>query len=189
MRNIISLAHISLDGFMAGPAGDMGFIVFNEELADHTYPLFESVDLAVYGRVTYDMMEGYWPTAGDAPGASAHEKSHSRWYGGVKKVVASRTLAAPKNPNVRVVSDDIVGALRAEKQKAGGEIMIFGSPSVTHALAAADLVDEWRLTLQPVLVGDGLRLFGKREARTRLELRSSKTFATGVIAAHYITKR
>jgi dihydrofolate reductase len=189
MRKIISLAHISLDGFMAGPGGDMDFIVFNDELADHTYPLIDNVDLAVYGRVTYDMMEGYWPTAGDPPDAGAHTKNHSRWYNGVRKIVASRTLAASKNPNVRVVGDDIVGALRGERQKAGGDIMIFGSPTLTRALAAAELVDEWRLTLQPVILGDGLPLFGKRENRTRLELRSSKTFDTGVIAVHYVTER
>jgi dihydrofolate reductase len=189
MRNIISLAHMSLDGFMAGPGGDMGFIVFDDELADHTYPLFDKVDLAVYGRITYGLMEGYWPTAADAPAAGAHTKSHARWYSGVKKLVASRTLAASQKSNVRVVGDDIVGALRAEKQKAGGDIMIFGSPSLTRALAAADLVDEWRLSLQPVILGDGLRLFEKRENRTRLELRSSKTFGRGVIAVHYVTKR
>jgi dihydrofolate reductase len=107
----------------------------------------------------------------------------------VKKLVASRTLAASKDPNVRVVGDDIVGALRAEKQKAGGEIMIFGSPTLTRALAAADLVDEWRLSLQPVILGGGLPLFGKREERTRLELRSSKTFGSGVIAVHYLARR
>jgi dihydrofolate reductase len=189
MRNIISLAHISLDGFMAGPGGDMSFVVFDDELADHTYPLFGGVDLAVYGRVTYEMMEGYWPTAGDAPDAGAHTKSHARWYKGVKKIVASRTLAAAKDPNVLVVGDDVVGALRAEKKKAGGEIMIFGSPSLTRALAAAELVDEWRLTLQPVILGGGLPLFGTREARTRLALRSAKTFGSGVIAAHYVTRR
>ena len=189
MRNIISLAHISLDGFMADSRGAINFVDFSGELADHTYPLMGSVDLAVYGRVTYEMMEGFWPTAGDRPDLSADTKNHARWYGGVKKLVASRTLAAAKKPNVRVVGDDIVGALRAEKQKAGGDIMIFGSPTLTRALAAADVVDEWRLSLQPVIVGGGLPLFGKREERTRLELRSSKTFGTGVIALHYTTKR
>ncbi len=189
MRNIISLAHISLDGFMAGPGGDMNFIVFDDQLADHTYPLIDNVDLAVYGRVTYDMMESYWPRAGQAPDADAHTKSHARWYGAVKKVVASRTLAAPPSPNVRVVGEDILGALGAEKQKAGGDIMIFGSPTLTRALAAADLIDEWRLTLQPTILGDGLPLFGKRENRARLELISSKAFSTGVIALHYLTKR
>ncbi|HEY0715890.1 MAG TPA: dihydrofolate reductase family protein [Polyangia bacterium] len=189
MRNIIALAHISLDGFMAGPGGEMDFIVFNDELADHTYPLIASVDLSVYGRVTYGMMEGYWPTAGDAPDANAHTKSHARWYNDVKKIVASRTLGTATKPNVRVVADDIVGALRAEKQKPGGDIMIFGSPSLTRTLAAADLVDEWRLSLQPVILGSGLPLLDQPERRTKLELRSSKAFRSGVIAVHYVTKR
>ena len=189
MRNIISLAHMSLDGFLAGPGGNMDFVVFNDELADHTYPLIDTVDLALYGRITYELMQSYWPTAADAPDAGAHTKSHARWYKSVKKIVASRTLPASKDPNVHVVGDDIVGALRAEKQKASRDIMIFGSPTLTRALGAADLVDEWRLTLQPVILGGGLPLFDKRETRTKLELRSSKTFRSGVIAAHYATKR
>ena len=189
MRNIISLAHISLDGFLASPDRDMDFIAFNDELADHTYPLIDPVDTAVYGRVTYQMMEGYWPTAGDASDADAHTKSHARWYNGVKKIVASRTLPASKDPKVQVVGEDIVGALRAEKQKAGGDIMIFGSPSHARTLAAAELVDEWRLTVQPVILGDGRSRSAKREKRAQLELRSSKTFSTGVIAAHYVMKR
>jgi dihydrofolate reductase len=186
MRNIISLAHISLDGFMAGPGGDMSFIKFDEELGDHTYPLMASVDTAVYGRITYQMMESYWPGMVDAK--DPHARGHARWYRDVAKIVASRTLTESK-ANVRVVGDDIVGALRAEKQKAGGDIMIFASPTLTHTLAAADLVDEWRLTIQPAIVGAGLPLFAHGEKRTQLELRSSRSFGSGVIAAHYVTKR
>jgi dihydrofolate reductase len=189
MRNIISLAHISLDGFMATPDGDLSFIVHDEELVNHTDPFIATVDTSVYGRVTYQLMEGYWPTAGDAPDASAHTKKHARWYHGVSKIVASRTLPPSKDPTVRVIGEDIVDVLRAEKQKTGGDIMIFGSPTLTRTLAAADLVDEYRLTLQPVILGGGLPLFGTLEKRAPLELRSSKTFRTGVIAAHYVTKR
>ncbi len=133
-------------------------------------------------------MESYWPTAGDAPDAHAHTKSHARWYAGVNKIVASRTITSNK-ANVRVVGDDIAGALRAEKQKAGGDIMIFGSPMLTRALEAVDLVDEWRLTVTPVILGGGKSLFGPLEKRTKLELKSTNTFSTGVIAAHYVTKR
>jgi dihydrofolate reductase len=189
MRNIICLAHVSLDGFLAGPDGDMGFIAFNDELADHTYPLIHTVDTAVYGRVTYQMMEGYWPTAGDAPGADTHTKSHARWYNDVSKIVASTTLGPSKNEKVRVIADHIVDELAAEKRKPGGDIMIFGSATLTRTLAAANLVDEWRLTLQPVILGGGLSLFPQLEKRTQLELRSSRTFRTGVVAAHYVTKR
>jgi dihydrofolate reductase len=189
MRTIISLAHISLDGFLAAPDGDMGFITFDDQLADHTYPLINTVDTAVYGRVTYQLMEGYWPTMADAPDADAHTKSHARWYDGVSKIVASRTLGPSKNETVRVIADHIVDALAAEKRKPGGDIMIFGSPTLTRTLAAANLVDEWRLTLQPVILGGGLSLFPQVEERKQLELRSSKTFRTGVIATHYVTKR
>jgi dihydrofolate reductase len=186
MRNIISLAHISLDGFMAGPDGDMSFIRFDHELGDYIYPLMAPVDTAVYGRITYQMMEGYWPGQVDAN--DQHTRGHARWYRDVAKIVASRTLTE-SNGNVRVVGDDIIGALRAEKQKAGGDLMIFASPTLTHALAAADLVDEWRLTIQPAILGGGLPLFAHVEKRAKLELRSSKSFGSGVIAAHYVTKR
>jgi dihydrofolate reductase len=189
MRNIISLAHISLDGFMAGPGGDMSFITMDHEIADHIDPVIHPVDTAVYGRITYQMMEGYWPTAGEAPDAGPHERTHARWYHGVKKIVASRTLPASPDPTVHVVGDDIAGALRAAKQQPGGDIMIFASPTLTHTLAAADLVDEWRLTLQPVVLGGGLPLFTRLENRSQLELRSSKVFRSGVIAVHYVTRR
>ena len=188
MRTLIALAHISLDGFMATSTGGMDFLSFSDELADHTYPLMSSVDTSVYGRVTYQMMEGYWPTAADAPGSDAHTKNHARWYAGVNKIVASTTLRT-SDPTVRVVAEDIVGALRAEKDKPGGDIMIFGSPSLTRTLTAAGVVDEWRLSLQPVLLGTGLSLFPSLEHRTRLELRSAKSFRSGVIAAHYATRR
>lgn len=188
MRSLISLAHISLDGFLATPTRDMSFVRFGDDLADHTYPLFDRVDTAVYGRVTYELMEGYWPTADAAPDASAHAQTHARWYRAVNKIVASRTLAT-KDPHVRVVGDDIVAALRAEKQAAGGDIMIFGSPSLTQTLAAAGIVDEWRLSLQPVLLGRGLPLVAQLEQRAELEMRDARVLGKGVIAAHYVTKR
>jgi dihydrofolate reductase len=186
MRSIISLAHISLDGFMAGPGGDMSFVIFDSELADHTYPLMATADTAVYGRTTYQIMESHWP--GELDASDAHTRGHARWYRDVAKIVASRTLTESK-PNVRVVGDDIVGALRAEKQKPGGDIMIFASPTLMHTLAAADLVDEWRLSIQPAIIGSGLSLFAHVEKRTKLELRSSKSFGSGVIAVHYVTRR
>jgi dihydrofolate reductase len=188
MRNIISLAHISLDGFMATKDGDFRFIRFDKELANDVYPSLHGVETSVYGRITYQLMQGYWPTAGDAPDADTNTKAHARWYNGVNKIVASRTITS-NDPKVRVAGDNIVDVLRAEKQKPGGDIMIFASPTLTHTLHAAGLVDEWRLTLQPVFIGEGLPLFANLEKRAELELRWSKTYKDGVIAAHYVTKR
>jgi len=144
------------------------------------------VDTAIYGRTTYQLMESYWPGMVDADDQPA--RAHARWYRDVAKIVASRTLTESKS-NVRVVGDDIVGALRAEKQRAGGDLMIFASPTLTHALAAAELVDEWRLTIQPAILGGGLPLFAHVEKPSKLELRSSKSFGSGVIAVRYVTRR
>jgi dihydrofolate reductase len=188
MRSIIQLAHVSLDGYVADPGGKMDFITFDHEVADYTYPLMGSVDTAIYGRTTYQMMEGYWPgVLGDA-NATAGEKGHARWYADVKKIVASHTLPA-RTGQVTIAGDDIVAVIAAAKQQPGGDMMIFASPTLSHALSAAGLIDEWRLTWQPVIVGGGLRLFGGKEARSKLELRSSNTFRSGVVATHHVVKR
>ena len=78
MRNIISFMHISLDGFVAGPNGEMNWIKVDEEIFDHIGRRISETDTALYGRVTYQMMENYWPTAGDGPDASKHDIEHSR---------------------------------------------------------------------------------------------------------------
>jgi dihydrofolate reductase len=188
MRSIIQLAHVSLDGYLAGPGGTMDFITFDQEIADHVYPLMKSVDTGIYGRTTYQMMEGYWPSMLDDAKATAHEKSHARWYVDVKKIVASRTLPA-RTGQLTIAGDDIVSVIAAAKQQPGGDMMIFASPTLSHALSAAGLIDEWRLTWQPVIVGGGLPLFGGKEPRSKLELRSSKTFRSGVIATHHVMSR
>src|ERR1700744_6765381 len=91
MRRIISFMHISLDGFVAGPSGEMNWIKLSEEIFDHVGKRIGETDTALYGRVTYEMMENYWPTAGDKLGASKHDKEHSKWYKNAHKVVLSGT--------------------------------------------------------------------------------------------------
>ncbi|MFL5810934.1 MAG: dihydrofolate reductase family protein, partial [Flavisolibacter sp.] len=87
MRKLISFVHISLDGFVAGPNREMNWIKVNDEIFDFVGQRIQQTDTALYGRVTYEMMEGYWPTAGDEPGASKHDIEHSRWYKQAGKIV------------------------------------------------------------------------------------------------------
>lgn len=188
MRSLIQLAHVSLDGFLAGPRGEMDFVTFDQEIADYVYPLMRAVDTGVYGRTTYQMMEGYWPAVADDANASGGQKMHARWYVDVKKIVASRTLPA-RTGQVTIAGDDVVSVIAAAKQQPGGDLMIFGSPTLSRALSAAGLIDEWRLTWQPVIVGRGLPLFGGEQAGCKLELRSSNTFRSGVVATHHVVKR
>src|SRR5690349_7313943 len=92
MRSLIFFMHTSLDGFVAGANGEMNWIKVDEEIFDFVGTMTEQSDTALYGRVTYEMMEGYWPKAGEQPGASKHDKEHSAWYNSVSKVVLSRTM-------------------------------------------------------------------------------------------------
>jgi dihydrofolate reductase len=188
MRSIIQLAHVSLDGYLADKKGDFNFVSFDDELSDYVYPLCLTADTAIYGRTTYQLMESYWPSVLDDPKAEGHAKTHARWYANVKKIVASRTLPPQTGPTT-IAGDDIVETIAAAKRQPGGPMMIFASPTLTHTLTAAGLVDEWLLTWQPVILGGGLPLFGGKEAPTPLALRSSKTFRSGVVATHHAVKR
>ncbi len=92
MRKIISHMHVSLDGFAAGPNGEMNWIKLDNEAFDHVKQLTDESDAAIYGRVTWEMMDNYWPTAGDKPDASKHDKEHSEWYNSIEKFVISKSL-------------------------------------------------------------------------------------------------
>src|SRR6185295_15463469 len=103
MRKIISFMHISLDGFVAGLNGEMDWIKVDEEIFDYVGKRISEGDTALYGRVTYQMMESYWPAAGAKPAASKHDIEHSKWYNNVHKVVLSKTLEEADLTNATII--------------------------------------------------------------------------------------
>ena len=177
--------HTSLDGFVAGPNGEMNWIKVDEELFDFVGTMTDNADTALYGRVTYDMMQGYWPTAGDAPNASKHDKEHSAWYKKVSKVVLSRTISDEGLENTTVIKDDLATKINAIKNQKGKNILIFGSPAASQSLLNAGLIDEFWLFVNPIILGQGRPLFENITGTTKLKLVESKTFGSGVIALHY----
>ncbi len=180
--------HTSLDGFVAGPKGEMDWIKVDEEIFDFVGTMTDQADTALYGRVTYEMMQGYWPKAGDKPNASKHDKEHSAWYNKVSKVVLSRTMSEKGLDNTTVISDELADNINTIKNKEGKNIIIFGSPSASHSLLSNGLVDEFWLFVNPVLLGEGVPLFKGTRERVKLKLLESKTFSCGVIALHYDAK-
>src|ERR1041384_7307545 len=107
MRKIISFMHISLDGFVAGPNGEMDWIKVDQEIFDHVGKRVSEGDTALYGRVTFEMMESYWPTAADQPNASKHDIEHSKWYKHAKKIVLSKTMKEENLINTQVISNNL----------------------------------------------------------------------------------
>lgn len=189
MRKIVSFVHLSLDGFVASASGSLDWVNITEELFDYVEQRIKQTDTALYGRVTYQMMEAYWPSAAEQPNPSRHDIEHSRWYKNAKKIVLSKTLLEKNHSNTKIIPSDLSAEISKLKQEAGSEILVFGSPTATHALIAENLIDEYWLFVNPVLLGQGIPLFKNIKDRTKLTLLKSKVFASGVVCLHYEVQR
>jgi dihydrofolate reductase len=199
MKKIISFMHISLDGFVAGPSGEMNWIKVDEELFDFVGKRISQSDTALYGRVTYQMMDNYWPTAGTKPNASRHDIEHSRWYSNVHKVVLSRTLKGADLPagqtglaNTTIISDNLPDQINSIKQSRNGgseDILLFGSPTATHSLMQLNLIDGYWLFVNPIILGQGIPLFTGSLDKTKLKLLTTRQFTSGVTELNYIVDR
>lgn len=181
--------HISLDGFVAGPNGEMDWIKVDQEVFDHVEKRIGQGDTALYGRVTYQMMESYWPTAANQPNATEHDINHSKWYSKVHKVVLSHTLNDASLNNTTVISNQLSENINAIKQASDGntsDILIFGSPNATHALMKENLIDGYWLFVNPIILGQGIPLFMEMEHKVKLNLVTSHQFSSGVTELSYV---
>jgi len=185
MKKLISCMHISLDGFVAGLKGEMDWIQVDDELFSYSGKLTEEADTALYGRVTFEMMENYWPTAADQPGASKHDLEHSRWYNAVDKIVLSGTKQKTGSKNIQVIANNLAAEINGRKQTGGKNILVFGSPTAVHSLMQENLIDEYWLFVNPILLGEGIPLFKGIREHVKLKLVTNKVFTSGVTALHY----
>lgn len=184
MRNLVVFMHMSLDGFAAGPNGELDWIAYDQELEKHAETVVNTVGAALYGRVTYHMME-YWRTVLTNPDATEHERNHANWIETIPKVVVSTTLKSVDWNNTTIIADNLVDEITKLKQQPGKDIVIFGSPSLSQTLAQLGLVDEYQLSLSPVILGAGKPFFTNHEPKMQLQLLAGKTFASGTMAMHY----
>lgn len=189
MRKIISFMHISLDGFVAGPNGEMDWINVNEEIFDHVGRRIKEGDTALYGRVTYQMMESYWPTAANKPDASKHDIEHSKWYSKVHKIVLSKTMKDEDLANVTVINDNLLNRVNELKEQEGSDILLFGSPRATHSLIEKNLINGYWLFVNPVILANGIPLFKNIKDRVKLKLLTTRQFECGVTELSYILDR
>ncbi|HKB45680.1 MAG TPA: dihydrofolate reductase family protein [Chitinophagaceae bacterium] len=185
MRKIVLFMHTSLDGFVAGPNGEMDWINVDDDMFEYAGMRTNEADTALYGRVTYQMMEAYWPTAADQPAASKHDIEHSRWYSKVAKIVLSKTMRGADLPNTTIISDNAANEISKIKQQPGKEIIIFGSPAAAHSLMSENLIDDYWLFVNPILLGQGIPLFNNIKNTVKLKLAATNVFSSGVVCLHY----
>lgn len=181
--------HVSLDGFVAGLNREINWVKANEEIFDHVGKRIRECESALYGRVTYQMMENYWPTAGDKPTATKHDIEHAKWYKTAHKVVLSRTMKGADLTNTTIISDNLSDSLNELKRQPGNEILLFGSPTATHFLVQQNLIDGFWLFVNPIILGQGIPLFADIQERINLKLLTTRQFDIGVTELNYIVDR
>jgi dihydrofolate reductase len=186
MRKLLVLVHISLDGFVAGPNGEFDGFPKGDENLGFICELTRTADAAFFGRVSYELLNSYWPNAKDLPGATQFEKEYSNWYNSAQKIVVSRTLQTDGVENSVVIANELAKHVTLIKQQPGKDILIFGSPSVTRVLIQEGLIDEYWVFVNPVLFGKGIPLFTEADGIRRLKLLGTKLFGNGELGLHYM---
>lgn len=188
-RKLVLFMHLSLDGFAADPNHGLDFLTYDEELQQWADALVKTVGSPVYGRTTYELMKGYWPFLLTKPGAPKRELEHAQWVENAPKIVFSRTLTEATWNNTRLIKDNIPEEVKKLKQQPGKDLVIFGSPGLASSFMSMGLIDEYKLTVHPIILGDGISLFSNNTAKSALKLLDSKTLKSGVLTLHYATTR
>ena len=187
-RSLVAFMHVSLDGFVANRRGAMDWITIDDEIFKDAIMLAESADTALFGRVTYQMMESYWPTVLANDSSTRLELQHAEWMENIAKIVVSSTMGKVGWNNTRLIKENITQEIVKLKHRPGKNIMIFGSPRLTHSFMQWDLIDEYRININPVILGGGIPMFNTH-TRINLKLAATKTFGAGVVGLHYKTVR
>jgi dihydrofolate reductase len=182
MRQVIYSLTVSLDGFIAGPGGEIDWSAPDEEL--HRFHNEQTRELGAHlcGRRLYEVMT-YWETADQNPSAAEHELEFARIWQSLPKIVFSNTLETLEG-NARLARDGVAEEVAKLKQQPGKDLGV-GGAGLASSFIELDLVDEYRLFLSPVVLGGGTRYFPSLQATINLELVETRTFGSRVVYVRY----
>ena len=184
MRKLTVSTLVTLDGVVQDPGGfgeteDGGWAgpYFDDESGRLALEQVLVSDVFLLGRETYELFKEYW--------TRVHEGDYAARINSMPKLVASTTLHEPLEWNARLIDGDIAEAIAKLKRDDGGEILMYGSPTLMRTLAAHDLVDEYKLWIHPIILGGGKRLFADGSDKSSLELVDVNSVSTGVVILTY----
>ena len=183
MRKLIAAINMTLDGFCDHTAG-----IADEEIHQHYNELLSNADTILFGRITYQLMESYWPSVVKNPIGNKPKDKFAVLIDDISKIVFSRTLknAGWKNTELKkeLIKEEV---LELKKSRDGGsKNILVGSPSLIVSLTQFGLVDEFQLNVLPIILGRGLPLFKNVEDRVDLKLLKTKTFGNGAVTLYYV---
>jgi dihydrofolate reductase len=192
MRKVIAMIHLSLDGFAAGPNDELDWISYDDELERYAHSMHALTDAVIWGRRTYEGMAGYWLTVPGNPDSTPAEREHAQWLEGATKIVVSRTLdrvAWGGAQNTVLIKDNIADEITAIKQQPGKDIWFLGSVALAQTFMQLDLIDEYRLNINPTVLGQGKPFFAASGPSFPLKLLETRTLGSGVVALRYERER
>ncbi|MCA9919165.1 MAG: dihydrofolate reductase family protein [Anaerolineales bacterium] len=182
MRKLKLQVQISVDGFVAGPNGEMDWLTFpwTEDIGNYVGAITEPVDTIILGR---NLAEGFIPHWASVAADPNHpEQAAGQKFSDTAKVVFSRTLETTKWANTAVANGDLVTEINSLKQQDGGDIIAYGGVEFVSELIKHDLIDEYHLFVNTTAMGSGKPIF---TGKTRLKLHKATPFACGIVALHY----
>lgn len=182
MRKLTVFNHVSADGYFVDAHGDMSW-AHNQ---DPEWNAFASENASgegelVFGRVTYDLMAGYWPT----PQALEAMPAVAEGMNSMPKVVFSRTLDKASWRNTRLLKGDLASEVRKLKDGPGPDMVILGSGSIVSQLTEARLIDEYQIALNPIVLGGGRTMFEGLKESVKLTLKKTRAFSNGNLVLWY----
>lgn len=179
MGKLIAGINMTLDGFCDHTAG-----IADEETHEHYSEVLRNADTIIWGRITYQLMESFWPSVVANPTGDKSIDEFAVVADNINKIVYSRTLDHVNWKNTTLKNELVKEEIIDLKQQAGKDILV-GSPSLIVAFGELGLVDEYQLAIHPVVLGSGLPLFKNVKDKIDLSLVKTKTFRSGVIALYY----
>jgi dihydrofolate reductase len=179
MRKLIAAINMTLDGFC-----DHTALIADEEIHQHYNDLLRNADSLIYGRITFQLMESFWPSVVKNPTGNKPMDEFAVLIDDISKIVFSRTLKSVDWKNTKLKKEVVKEEILDLKQQAGKNILV-GSPSLIVALAQLELIDEYQLGVQPIVLGSGLPLFKNIKDRIDLKLLNTKTFGCGAVTFYY----
>ena len=179
MRKLVAAINMTLDGFC-----DHTAMIADEELHQHYNELLNSAGAILYGRITYQLMERYWPTIVKNPTGNKPMDEFAVIIQNIPKIVFSHTLKNVEWKNAKLAKGGIKEEVLELKQQAGKDILV-GSPSLIVTLMNLNLIDQFQLCVHPVIVGNGLPLFKNINDKTIFKLIKTKLFGSGAVTLYY----
>ncbi len=185
MRKVFLFNLITLNGFFEGPDQDINWHHVDEQFNEFAVNQLHEIGTLLFGRVTYHLMASYWPTEF----AKADDPIVAGLMNDMPKVIFSKTLDKAEWRNSRLVKGDPAAEVSKLRQQSGKDIAIFGSSNLAVTLAEHDLIDEYRVIVNPVFLGEGTPLLKGIKNKIELKLLQARTFESGNVLLSYAPAR